>query len=170
MPTKRILLVDDNPHDVELALAAFEEGRLRHDVVVASGGQEAIDYLRAAAQRGPHELPAVVLLDLKMPHLDGVGVLKAIKEDAALHGIPVVMLSTSREDGDITSCYELGASAYVVKPIDFTQFIDAVKTIGVFWGLLNEHPQAQPSPSTAPSPPLPAPRHNTTGPKRRTDE
>lgn len=142
MSAKRILLVDDNHHDVELALAAFEEGNLRSAVVVAHSGEEALDYLyargRFAGREGGH--PTVILLDLKMPHMDGVAVLRAIKSDAALAGVPVVMLSTSREDGDIETCYRVGASAYVVKPVDFAQFIEAVKTIGVFWALLNEHP------------------------------
>ncbi|PYE54581.1 response regulator [Deinococcus yavapaiensis] len=142
MSGKRILLVDDNHHDVELALAAFEEGNLRSAVVVAHSGEEALDYLyargRFSGREGGH--PTVILLDLKMPHMDGVAVLRAIKADTTLQGIPVVMLSTSREDGDIEACYRVGASAYVVKPVDFTQFIEAVKTIGVFWALLNEHP------------------------------
>ena len=143
MNPKRILLIDDNPHDVELALAAFEQGRLRHDVTVAYSGVEALEYLRCqgrfVGRTDGH--PTVILLDLNMPHMDGLAVLKAIKADPALSGIPVVMLSTSREDGDIESCYARGASAYVVKPVDFSQFIEAVKTIGVFWALLNEHPQ-----------------------------
>ena len=142
MSTKRILLIDDNFHDVELALAAFEEGNLGQEVVVAHSGEEALDYLHArgryAGREGGH--PTVVLLDLKMPHMDGVAVLRAIKGDDHLRDIPVVMLSTSREDGDIEACYRVGASAYVVKPVDFGQFIEAVKTIGVFWALLNEHP------------------------------
>lgn len=141
MPARRILLVDDNPHDIELALAAFEAGDLREDVTVARGGAEALEYLRAegshADRDGGH--PTVVLLDLKMPHMDGLAVLRAIKDDPVLRGIPVVMLSTSREQGDIESCYRAGASAYVVKPVDFGQFIEAVRTIGVFWALLNEN-------------------------------
>lgn len=142
MNAKRILLVDDNPHDVELALAAFEEGQLRQDVEVAMSGVEALDYLRATGKftNRPPGFPTVILLDLKMPHMDGLAVLGAIKADAALRSIPVVMLSTSREDGDIENCYRQGASAYVVKPVDFAQFIEAVRTIGVFWALLNEHP------------------------------
>lgn len=146
MNAKRILLVDDNPHDVELALAAFEEGHLRQDVAVATSGVEALEYLRATGRFAgrPSGHPTVILLDLKMPHMDGLEVLNAIKEDAALRGIPVVMLSTSREDGDIQKCYSRGASAYVVKPVDFTQFIEAVRTIGVFWALLNEHPPVAP--------------------------
>lgn len=142
MHAKRILLVDDNPHDVELALAAFEEGQLGHDVVVAGSGVEALDYLHSTGKFAgrPEGQPTVVLLDLKMPHMDGLAVLGAIKADARLSRIPVVMLSTSREDVDIANCYRHGASAYVVKPVDFSQFIDAVRTIGVFWVLLNEHP------------------------------
>jgi CheY-like chemotaxis protein len=140
---KRILLVDDNPNDVELALAAFEQGNLRPNVVVAGGGNEALDYLLARGNYagradGP---PTVILLDLKMPHMDGLAVLDTIKHEAALRDIPVVMLSTSREESDIQACYRHGASAYVVKPVDFNQFIEAVKTIGVFWTLLNEQPE-----------------------------
>ena len=140
--TKRILLVDDNANDVELALEAFEQGHLAHDVAVAHSGQEALDYLlgrgRYAGQ--PPQPPTVILLDLKMPHMDGLAVLSAIKAEASLEGIPVVMLTTSREETDIESCYRLGARAYVVKPVDFAEFIDAVRTIGVFWALLNEQP------------------------------
>lgn len=142
MTPKRILLVDDNHHDVELALAAFEEGGLRGAVEVAHSGVEALDYLEARGRFAgrPPGHPTVVLLDLKMPHMDGLAVLGAIKAKPEFAKIPVVMLSTSREDGDIENCYRRGASAYVVKPVDFSQFIDAVKTIGVFWALLNEHP------------------------------
>lgn len=111
-------------------------------MAVAASGAEALDYLRSTGKFAgrPEGQPTVVLLDLKMPHMDGLAVLDAIKSDAQLDGIPVVMLSTSREDGDIANCYRRGASAYVVKPVDFSQFIDAVRTIGVFWALLNEHP------------------------------
>lgn len=139
---RRILLIDDNPNDVELALAAFEQGQLSHDVEVAHSGQEALDYLLARgrfANQTP-EMPVVVLLDLNMPHMDGMAVLRAIKAEPSLREIPVVMLTTSREETDIEACYRLGASAYVVKPVDFGEFIDAVRTIGVFWALLNEQP------------------------------
>ena len=142
MHARTILLVDDNPHDIELALAAFEAGGLTENVAVARGGTEALDYLRSEGAHAKREAgqPTVVLLDLKMPHMDGLAVLHAIKDDPRLQGIPVVMLSTSREQADIESCYWGGASAYVVKPVDFVQFVEAVRTIGVFWALLNEHP------------------------------
>lgn len=147
-PGRRILLIDDNPNDVELALAAFEQGQLAHDVVVAQSGQEALDYLlgrgRFAGQRPV--IPVVILLDLNMPHMDGMAVLRAIKAEPALREIPVVMLTTSREEADIEGCYRLEASAYVVKPVDFGDFIEAVRTIGVFWALLNEHPHGVPEP------------------------
>ncbi len=141
---KRILLVDDNPHDVELALAAFEQGRLAQEVAVARSGQEALEYLLG---RGPYagrapDAPTVILLDVNMPHMDGLAVLAAIREEPGLRDIPVVMLTTSREETDIESCYRLGARAYVVKPVDFGEFIEAVRTIGVFWALLNEPPGA----------------------------
>ncbi|ADV66970.1 response regulator [Deinococcus maricopensis] len=134
---KRILLVDDNPNDLELALAAFQESDTPHDVRTATGGLAALELLRAApAEERPH----VVLLDLNMTHMDGLSVLDAIRSDPGLHDIPVVMLSTSRAQGDIQACYARGASAYVVKPMDFSRFTDAVKAIGGFWVDLNEAP------------------------------
>ncbi len=137
-----ILLVEDNPQDVELTLAALGEYNLANEVVVATDGEEALDYLH---QRGRFKLradgnPAVVLLDLKMPKVDGLEVLRTIKQQASLRTIPVVMLTSSREEQDLVRSYGLGVNAYVVKPVDFQCFVDAVKQIGVFWTVHNEPP------------------------------
>jgi CheY-like chemotaxis protein len=139
---KRILLAEDNARDVELTLAALEEHHLANEVVVVNDGVEALDYLYG---RGKYKLrtpdnPAVVLLDLKMPKLDGLEVLKTVKGDPHLKTIPVVMLTSSREEQDLVESYKLGVNAYVVKPVDFQQFIDAVKNLGGFWALINEPP------------------------------
>lgn len=136
MERRRILLVDDNPHDVELALNAFGDSG-DHEVLVASGGREALALLR-----GPPPLPDLILLDLKMPQIDGLAVLDAVRGEEATRAIPVVMLTTSGEDRDIRDSYAHGASAYVVKPMDFTQFREAVLTITAFWARLNRHPRA----------------------------
>lgn len=136
MERRRILLVDDNPHDVELALNAFQDSG-DHEVLVAVGGREAL-----AVLDGPTPLPDLILLDLKMPHIDGLAVLDAVRGRAATRAIPVVMLTTSGEDRDIHESYAHGASAYVIKPMDFTQFREAVRTITAFWAHLNRHPRA----------------------------
>ena len=135
-----ILLAEDNPKDVELTLTALAENHLANEVVVARDGEEALDYL---LRRGRFALraegnPAVVLLDLKMPRVDGLEVLRRIKSDDTLKTVPVVMLTSSREERDLVESYRLGANAYVVKPVGFEQFVDAVREIGVFWALLNE--------------------------------
>jgi CheY-like chemotaxis protein len=139
---KSILLVDDSPEDVELALAALSENRLADDVVVARDGAEALDYLyqrnKFAARPAGH--PAVILLDLKMPKIDGIEVLRTIKADENLKMIPVVMLTSSREESDVVESYTLGVNAYVVKPVDFQEFTVAVKHLGMFWAVLNERP------------------------------
>ncbi|MDD4992020.1 MAG: response regulator [Paludibacter sp.] len=139
---KTILLVEDNPMDVELTLEALGENNLANRVVVANDGVEALEYLRCEgkyAHRNP-ENPAVVLLDIKMPRMDGKELLKIIRSDKLLKNLPVVMLTSSREEPDLTACYELGVNAYVVKPVDFKDFINAVKPLGVFWALINEIP------------------------------
>jgi CheY-like chemotaxis protein len=139
---KRILLAEDNPKDVELTLAALDEHRLANEVVVVNDGAEALDYLYCRgkyADRGSH-YPAVVLLDLKMPKVDGLQVLMTLKSDERMKTIPVVMLTSSREEQDLIRSYKLGVNAYVVKPVDFQQFIDAVKELGAFWALVNEPP------------------------------
>lgn len=139
---KRILLAEDNPKDVELTLAALEEYNLANEVVVANDGAEALDYLyrRGKFAMRSDNNPAVVLLDLKMPKVDGLEVLRTIKSNPDLKTIPVVMLTSSREENDLVESYRLGVNAYVVKPVDFQQFVDAVKKLGSFWALLNEAP------------------------------
>jgi CheY-like chemotaxis protein len=141
-PLKRIMLVEDNLKDVDLTLAALAEHHLANEVVTARDGAEALDYLcRRGAHAGRDDtLPAVVLLDIKMPKLDGIEVLRRMKSDPGLKRVPVVMLTSSKEEPDLAACYDLGVNAYVVKPVDFTQFVDAVKQVGAFWAVLNEPP------------------------------
>ncbi len=139
---KRILLAEDDPNDVELTLAALGENHLANEVIVANDGSEVIEYLYARgrfADRAPGN-PAVVLLDIKMPKLDGLEVLKRMKGDEKLRSIPVVMLTSSREERDLIESYRLGVNAYVVKPVDFREFIDAVKNLGLFWAVVNQPP------------------------------
>jgi CheY-like chemotaxis protein len=139
---KRILLAEDNAKDVELALAALEENHLANEVVVVRDGEEALNYLKrqGAYKDRPEGNPAVVLLDLKMPKVDGLQVLRAIKGDEQLKKIPVVMLTSSREEKDLVASYNLCVNAYVVKPVNFAEFLEAVKNLGIFWALLNEAP------------------------------
>jgi CheY-like chemotaxis protein len=143
---RTVLLVEDDPRDVELTLQALARHRLAGQVVVARDGVEALDYLRRAgafADREPGD-PAVMLLDIKMPRMDGLEVLRAVRADAALRSLPVVMLTSSREGPDVKAAYELGANAYVVKPVGFTEFMGAIDQIGVFWAILNEPPRPRP--------------------------
>ncbi len=139
--TKGILLVEDNPDDEELTLRALEKNHIANQVVVAHNGEEAVDFLWG---RGAYEgrdidaQPQVVLLDLKLPRMSGLEVLRAMRGTARTRLLPVVVLTSSREDEDILQSYALGANAYVRKPVDYTQFLDAVKTLGIFWLLLNE--------------------------------
>jgi CheY-like chemotaxis protein len=139
---KRILLCEDSDHDIELTLAALDGHNLTNQVVVARDGVEALDYLfrRGAFAGRPEGNPLVVLLDLKMPRVDGIEVLRQVKSDPALKTVPVVMLTSSREEKDLVESYRLGANAYVVKPVNFAQFSDAVGKIGLFWALVNEPP------------------------------
>jgi CheY-like chemotaxis protein len=139
---KRVLLVEDSARDVELTLAALGESRFANEVVVARDGAEALDWLhRRGAHAGrPPGVPAVVLLDLKMPRVDGLEVLRQMRDDATLRAIPVVMLTSSREERDLVESYRLGVNAYVVKPVAFDAFIHAVRTLGLFWAVLNETP------------------------------
>jgi CheY-like chemotaxis protein len=139
---KRVLLAEDSPRDVELTLEALSENRLANEVVVARDGAEAWDYLTRSGKfaHRPVGNPAVVLLDLKMPKMDGLEVLKAMKADEKLRTIPVVMLTSSREERDVVESYSLGVNAYVVKPVAFADFIDAVKNLGLFWAVLNQPP------------------------------
>jgi len=139
---KRILLAEDNPHDVELTLTALAEHHLANEVVVVNDGAEALDYLYCRgtfALRSPGN-PVVVLLDMKMPKVDGREVLRVIKRDERLKCIPVVMLTSSREERDLSESYNHGVNAYVVKPVNFAAFIEAVKQLGGFWALINEPP------------------------------
>jgi CheY-like chemotaxis protein len=139
---KPILLVEDNPKDLELTLLALEKSNLANEVVTVRDGVEALDYLfRRGSYSGRAEgNPAVVLLDLKLPRVDGIQVLEAIKKDDALRAVPVVMLTASREEKDLIRSYSLGANAYVVKPVAFKDFLDAIQDLGVFWAVLNEPP------------------------------
>jgi CheY-like chemotaxis protein len=139
---RTILLAEDNPKDVELTLEAFSEQNLANRIKVVKDGVEAMEYLRYL---GEYKLrrkgdPAVILLDVKMPRMDGIETLKTIRNDPALKILPVVMLTSSREEIDLKMSYELGANAYVVKPVNFKEFMDAVKQIGIFWALINELP------------------------------
>ncbi|HEX8236639.1 MAG TPA: response regulator [Abditibacteriaceae bacterium] len=139
---KRILLVEDSQNDVELMLSALAENHLANEVVVARDGEEALDFLY---RRGIFKLraegnPAVVLLDLKLPKVDGLEVLETLKSDKNLHTVPVVMLTSSREEQDLLRSYNLGVNAYVVKPVDFQHFVSALREIGLFWAVINEPP------------------------------
>ena len=139
---KPILLVEDSSNDIELTLAALEENRLANEVIVVRDGAEALDYLY---HRGVFKLrakgnPAVVLLDLKLPKVDGLEVLRTIKEDPEIKCIPVVMLTSSREEQDLARSYNLGVNAYVVKPVAFAEFLKSIRELGLFWAVVNEPP------------------------------
>ncbi len=137
-----ILLVEDSPQDVELTLAALAKCQLANEVVVARDGAEGLDFLHRRggfAERAAGD-PAVVLLDLKLPKLDGLEVLEQVKKDAMLRHIPVVMLTSSKEERDLVRSYELGVNAFVVKPVEFKAFFEAIQDLGVFWAVLNEPP------------------------------
>jgi len=142
---KTILLAEDNPKDVELTLEALSEDNLANNVIVVKDGVEAIEYLRYEGNYKQRKRgnPAVILLDIKMPRMDGIEVLKTIRSDDKLKTIPIVILTSSREEPDLMKSYELGVNAYVVKPVNFKDFIDAVKGIGIFWALINELPPEQ---------------------------
>lgn len=139
---KPILLVEDNPKDVELTIAALEKCQLAHDIDVARDGADALDYLyrrgRYVARNTPD--PVVILLDLKLPKVDGLEVLEKLKRDPAMRQVPVVMLTSSREERDLYRSYDLGVNAFVVKPVDFHDFFSAIRDLGMFWGILNEPP------------------------------
>ena len=143
---KRILLVEDSPRDAELVLDALTEYGLANEVVHVRDGADALDYLyrRAEFAHRSNGQPAVVLLDLKMPKVDGLAVLRQIKGDPALKMIPVVMMTSSREEQDLLKSYQLGVNAYVVKPVQFHEFVDAVKQMGAFWAVTNEPPPGSP--------------------------
>jgi CheY-like chemotaxis protein len=139
---KPILLVEDNPNDIELTLAALESSQLANEIVICRDGAEALDFIY---RRGVHEKrqaqdPAVVLLDLKLPKVDGLEVLAKIKGDPVTRQVPVVMLTSSREETDLVRSYDLGVNAFVVKPVGFKEFFAAIQDLGVFWAVLNEPP------------------------------
>jgi len=137
-----ILLVEDNPRDLELTLTALEKCQIANDIVVARDGAEALDFLYLSGSHARRDLgdPAVVLLDLKLPKIDGLEVLEKVKRDENLRHVPIVMLTSSREEQDLVRSYELGVNAFVVKPVEFNQFFKAIQDLGVFWALLNEPP------------------------------
>ena len=138
----RILLVEDDPKDIELTLTTLEEYNLANEVVVTHDGEEALDYLyrRGAFTTRLNGNPAVLLLDLKLPKVDGLEVLQQVKSDEKLRMIPVVVLTSSREESDMVASYALGVNAYVVKPVDFYEFVNAIRELGVFWAIINEPP------------------------------
>ena len=139
---KRIVLAEDNANDIELTLMALRENHVVNEVIVVRDGAEALDYLyrRNSYADRPAGHPALVLLDLKMPKMDGIEVLRRIKSDPAMRSIPIVVLTSSREERDLVRTYDLGVNAYVVKPVDFHAFVDAVKLLGGFWAVVNETP------------------------------
>lgn len=140
---KAILLVEDNPDDEALTLRAFRKNNIRNEVVVARDGAEALDYLFARGQyagRNAADLPQVVLLDLKLPKVDGIEVLRQVRDDPRTRMLPIVVLTSSKEDRDLSECYRLGCNSYVRKPVDFDQFIAAARQLELYWLLLNESP------------------------------
>ena len=141
-PLRPILLVEDNPKDLELTLAALRRCALANPIEVTRDGAEALDYMYARGNwlQRPSGDPAVVLLDLKLPKVDGLEVLERVKSDPALKQIPVVMLTSSREESDLVASYQLGVNAFVVKPVDVQAFLKAIQDLGVFWAVLNEPP------------------------------
>jgi two-component system response regulator len=143
MTQKIILLVEDNPDDEELTLLAFRQARIYNEVVVARDGEAALDYLYGKneyADRDTSVMPAIVLLDLKLPKIDGLDVLRRIRSEEATKNVPVVVLTSSREEQDIVASYKLGCNSYVRKPVNFDNFTDAARQLGLYWLLLNETP------------------------------
>lgn len=138
----RILMVEDDPKDVELTLTALEDYNLANEMVITRDGEQALDYLycRGEFASRSNENPAVMLLDLKLPKVDGLEVLRQVKSDAKLKLIPVVVLTSSKEEKDMVASYKLGVNAYVVKPVDFHEFVNAIKELGAFWAVINEPP------------------------------
>lgn len=143
---RQILLAEDSPRDAEMVLDALEQYKLANEVVHVRDGAEALDYLykRGAFAERPNGLPAVLLLDLKMPKVDGLEVLRQIRADAQLRFLPVVVMTSSREEQDLIRSYELGVNGYVVKPVDFHEFLEAVKMVGGYWAVVNEPPPSAP--------------------------
>ena len=144
-----ILLVEDNPDDVTLTLRAFKRSHVMNPIAVARDGIEALDFLFARGAHGDRAgalLPALVILDLKLPKLDGLGVLKAIRQDERTRLLPVVILTSSKEEQDLISGYSLGANSYVRKPVDFAEFVEAVKVLGIYWLMMNQGPPERSTP------------------------
>ncbi len=143
MTPKIILLVEDNPSDIGLTQRALAKSHISNELVVAEDGQEALDYLFGAGQhtgRDVNELPALILLDLKLPRVDGLEVLRRVRADPRTHRLPVVILTTSSEEQDMAQSYDLGANSYIRKPVDFIQFANAVEHLGLYWLVMNEQP------------------------------
>jgi len=142
MILKKILLAEDNPNDAELTLAALSGESLANEVIWLKDGQDTLDYLRCEGDYAQREKinPGLILLDLKMPRVDGLQVLQEVKADPLLRNIPVVILTSSREESDLVACYNHGVNAFVVKPVNFFDFMNCVSSLGVFWALLNEAP------------------------------
>jgi two-component system response regulator len=145
---RTILLVEDNPDDEELTLRALQRNNISNQVVVVRDGQEAVDWLEGTgphAGRDPADIPALILLDLKLPKIDGLDVLRRLRANPRTALVPVVILTSSKEDRDRASGYQSGANSYVQKPVDFTSFVDAVRQLGMYWLMLNEPPPSRPS-------------------------
>ena len=138
--TVEILIVEDNPNDLELAMHAFARHNFSNNIEVARDGQEALDYLQGTDGKPAGALPKVILLDLKLPKVDGLEVLREIRAHPSLRHLPVVILTSSREERDIVESYDLGVNSYIVKPVDFDKFVETVRTLGLYWLLLNERP------------------------------
>lgn len=149
-PPRPILLVEDNPMDIDFALQAFAESKVANPVILCRDGEEALDFIHAHGTPHDRQLPLVALLDLRLPKVDGLEVLRQAREDAIWKQIPFVILTTSREDTDISRGYAAGANSYIVKPVNFTAFAEVVQHINAYWLLINQPPYAQPAPrSTA---------------------
>ena len=146
MNDKTILLVEDNPDDEDLTILAFEQNHISNTITVARDGAEALDLLLGPDRQGGSVSPAIILLDLKLPKIDGLEVLRCIRADERTRFLPVVVLTSSREEQDLVASYSLGANSYVRKPVDFAQFIEAVRQLGLYWLLLNEIPARKPAP------------------------
>ena len=140
--TVEILLVEDNPNDVELAVHAFQKHKLANNIEIARDGQEALDYLFGGNGRTPGVRPRMMLLDLKLPKVDGLQVLREVRATESLKHLPIVILTSSREERDIVESYDLGVNSYIVKPVDFDKFVETVQTLGLYWLLINEPPVA----------------------------
>jgi len=146
MMTKKILLVEDNPSDIELTLRAFERQKIGNEIIVAEDGKEALDYLFGTGEysgRDISEQPTVILLDLNLPLIDGKEVLRRIRSNELTRRLPVVILTSSKEEQDVTQSYDLGVNSYIRKPVDFNQFSEAVRQLGLYWLVINEPPPSK---------------------------